>query len=225
MPKCVGVAFEGRLHWALPVGNSTNNEIWTLDLERGGAWMKPWNISADWMWLYNDNSGTTHFLVLQGNKIYEFNTSQMTSDDGTAFLTAGNSGLLYFSDDQREWAKLLNVVFTVLRPQGNIQFYVSAMTDEGVLTFTAGENYGSNMTVAGWSEPSSRGMSGWGRRGWSVVEAVPRVVGVASTDVIVEIDEEVKWWSYGWSSSGPGVNYDISNVVPEYVGVGLKDLG
>lgn len=42
-----GIGYEGRLYWALPVGSSTNSQIWVLDLDRGGAWMKPWNIAAD----------------------------------------------------------------------------------------------------------------------------------------------------------------------------------
>lgn len=224
MPFAVGVAYEGRLYWSLPVGSDTNSEIWTLDLDRGGAWMKPWNVGADWMWLYNDNDGLTHLLVLQNNSIYELSHAQMTNDDNVPFLTSGNSGISHFSDDGREWAKLINVVFTLLRPQGNISFVVSAFTDDGVQSYTYGEDFGVDTTAAGWSEPSKIGIVGWGRHRWSGVESVPEVSGVASTDVIVEIDEEAQWWTYGWSSSGSGVNYQLSAVTPEFVNIGIKDL-
>lgn len=224
MPMCVGLAYEGRIYWALPVGADTNNEIWSLDLGREGAWMKPWAVAADWMWLYNDNSGLTHFLVLQGNAIYEFTHTQLTNDNGTPFLTSGNSGLIYFSEDGREWGKLIKVIFTILRPQGRLSFSVTAMTDEGPSTFVGGDNYGIDTTVAGWGEPSRRGIHGWGRHRWSEVEAVPSASGVASTDIEVEIDEEAQWWTYSWGSSGAGANYQVSNVTAEYVNVGIKDL-
>lgn len=224
MALAVGNAHEGKLRWALPVGSDTNNEIWVLDLDRGGAWMKPWSIAADWMWLYNDNSGVTHDLILKNNVIYEMSYSQMTNDDGTGFITNGNSGINNFSDDGREWAKLIKVVFTVLRPQGALAFTITAMTDEGIVSFISGDTYGISTTVAGWGEPSSIGLLGFGRHCWSCVEAVPVSSGVASTDVEVEIDEEVQWWTYGWSSSGVGANYQISNVTSEFVPIGVKSL-
>ncbi len=224
MPLVVGNAFEGRLRWALPVGSSTNNEIWVLDLDRGGAWMKPWNIAATWMWLYNDNSGVTHDLILQNNTIYELTYSQMTNDDGTGFLTYGNSGIVKFSDDGRDWAKLIKVVFTVLRPQGALAFTITALTDEGLVTYTSGDNYGMTTSIAGWGEPSTIGITGFGRHRWSGVEAVPKASGVASQDIEVAVDEEVQWWTYGWSSSGVGANYQISDVTSEQVIIGMKNL-
>lgn len=224
MSLAVGIPYEGRLYWALPVGSNSNNEIWVLDLDRGGAWVRPWNVSADWMWLYNDNSGVTHFCVLRGNSIYEMSYSQTTNDDGAGFLTAGNSGLNKFSDDNLEWGKLIKVIFTVIRPQGSLSFTVTAMTDDGIQTFLSGGNYGVDSTVAGWGEPSSKGITGWGRHAWSQVGAVPTASGVASLDIEVEVDENVQWWTYGWSSNGIGADYEISNVTPEYVNIGLKNL-
>jgi hypothetical protein len=221
---CVGLGYEGRLYWALPVGSSTNNEIWVLDLDRQGAWMKPWAISADWMWLYNDNSGVTHFCVLVNNVIYEFTENQLTNDDGVAFATSGASGTIYFSKDEREWGKLIKVIFTIIRPQGTLSFNVTAETDEGPMTFIGGDTYGLDTTVAGWGEPSAIGIKGWGRHKWSGVESVPSSTGVASTDIEVEVDEEAQWWTYGWSSDGVGAGYQLSNVAAEYVPIGIKDL-
>lgn len=223
MPLVVGNAFEGKLRWALPVGNDTNNEIWVLDLDRGGAWMKPWNIAADWMWLYNDNSGITHDLILQNNIIYELSYAQMTNDDGVSFLTYGNSGRVNFSEDGRESGKLIKVVFTVERPQGALNFTVTALTDEGLKSFSNGETYGITTSVAGWGEPSGLGIMGWGRRRWSGVESVPQASGVSSKDVAVEVDEEALWWMYSWSSSGVGANYQLSNVTGEFVAIGVKE--
>lgn len=224
MPFCVGLAYEGRLYWSLPVGTNTNSEIWVLDLNQKGAWMKPWSVAADWLWLYNDNSGITHFCVLKDNAIYEFTDNLLTNDDGATFLTGGNSGRLYFSDDEREWGKIINVIFTFLNPQGNISCSVTCMTEDGPVVYTANATYGVTSTVVGWGEPSLKGIVGWGRHAWSQVEAIPEASGVSSADMIIEIDEEAQWWRYGWVTSGVGVDYALSNVVAEYVNVGIKDL-
>lgn len=224
MPNCVGIAYEGRLYWSLPVGTNSNSEIWTLDLTRGGAWMKPWNVAADWLWLYNDNSGITHFCVLKDNVIYEFTKSRLTNDDGTPFLTIGESGVNYFSPDGRDWGKLIQVVFTILHPQGQINFTITGMTDEGVLSWSGGENFSVQQSVVGWGEVSAIGMVGWGRHPWSGVETIPVITGSASTDFRVSVDEQVQWWTYGWDTSGSGVNYDLSKVTPEFVNIGIRDL-
>jgi len=224
MPLCVGLGYEGRLYWALPVGNDSNNEIWILDLERQGAWMRPWSISADWMWLYNDNSGVTHFCVLSDNEIYEFSSNQFTNDDGTAFLTDLSSGIIPFSEDQREWGKLIKVIFTVLRPQGSLSMNVTVNTEDGLMSFVGGGTYGTDTSVAGWGEPSLIGMLGWGRHAWSGTETVPQASGTATTDIEVEVDEEAQWWKYGLSSSGVGANYQLSAVTAEFVNIGIKDL-
>ena len=43
-------------------------------------------------------------------------------------------------------------------------------------------------------------------------------------EVEIEIDEDVQWAQYGWSSIDAGVDYAISDVVFEYVNIGTKDL-
>lgn len=218
MNKCVGLGFEGRLYWALPVGNSSNNEIWVLDLDRNGAWMKPWSVMADWMALYNDNTGTTHFLVLSGNKIFEFSYIAQTADNGTAFSTLGNSGQITFSDDSREWGKLIQLIFVLLRPQGVINFTVAGKTEDSALASVGSGSFVPTTTQAGWSEAA------WGTYAWSNFKAVPTTFNSATQEVIVEVDEEVQWYSYGWSTTDSGVNYQLADVIAEFVNVGIKDL-
>ena len=223
MPNCVGVAHEGRLYWALPVGASTNNEIWVLDIDRGGAWMKPWSIAADWMWLYNDNSGVTHFCILQNNTIYEFSRSQFTTDNGTNFITSGNSGFQYFSEDTRSMGQLLAVVFSFERPLGNITWGATTHTSDGDQTFTESRNFGADATFVGWGEPSMLGITAWGQRNWGKVESVPTNVGLANVDIILDVDEEAQYWSYFWSGSGVH-DYQLARVTYEYVDIGTQDI-
>jgi hypothetical protein len=228
MDGCVGLGFEGRLYWALPVGSgaTSNNEVWVLDLDRKGAWMKPWSVSADWMTLYNDNTGSTHFLVLSNNKVYEFSYSVLTADDGVPFTTEGASGQIYFSDDKRIWVHLLKVIIVVLQPQGVMSFLISGKTEDDpivALGDTATFEPDSQTTVAGWGE-SNKYTVGWGSFDWSQVGEVPANFNDATQEVSIEIGEEVQWASYAWNTSGVGVDYNISDVIFEYVEVGLKDL-
>lgn len=219
--KIVGLAFEGRLYWALPVGATRNNQIWVLDLDRGGAWMKPWNIMCDWMWLYNDNSGKTHFCMLVDNRIMELSYAAKTIDNGVGFATSFNSGQVGFSEDTREWGRLIQIVFKIQRPQGRINFSASVKTEDGIIPFTSSEDFGANSTRAGWDEPV-----GWdsGLRAWDAIYAIPLDSNPATAEHILEIDEDAQWYQYGVSTNEAGVDYSFSDVIAEYVSIGIKDL-
>lgn len=226
MSKAVGVAFEGRLYYAVPVNSTSNSEIWVLDLDRKGAWMKPWSIRADWMWLYNDNEGTTHHMILQDNRMYELSYSSLTQDDGEAFSTLGSSGQIYFSEDKRMWVQLLAAIFVLGNAQGQITFSVTGKTEDDPVIglgdpFTF--NPEAQTTVAGWGEPNPY-VPGWGQNDWSQVGEVPESITEATQEALIEIDEEVQWISYDWSSVGVGVDYELSDVILEYIEVGIKDL-
>lgn len=229
MGGCVGQAWQSRLYWALPNGSTTNNEIWVLDLAREGAWMKPWNISASWLMLYNDNSGTTHQIVLGVNNIvYEMTEAQATNDDGTAFSTNATSGLIKFSDDSLEWAKVIDITFILLRPQGTINITVSGRTEDAAQLQTLGSgSFTTTSSVAGWGE------AGWGGSpdlakpqifGWSNFMVVPVSFGDAQTLLTIEIDEELEWMQWELDTNTLGTDYQLADVVIQYVNIGVKDL-
>ncbi len=226
MGGAVGVGFEGRLYFAVPVSSPTNNEIWVLDLDRKGAWMKPWNIAADWMTLYTDNSGITHHLILSNNHLYTLSYSSLTTDDGKGFSTSGHSGQVFFSPDKRMWVQLLQVVVVLLSPQGSINFQITGRTEDSTLqALGAPTNYmpPTTTTVAGWGE-ANHYIKGWGRNRWSKVKLIPKITSDASQEVIIEVDETVQWADYAWSTTLPGVDYNISDIIFEYIEVGLLDL-
>jgi len=219
MSNCVGLAFEGRLYWALPVGSSTNNEIWILDLDRQGAWMKPWSISADYMTLYTDNDGATHFLVLSNSQIYELSYTALTADNGIPFATSGSSGQIFFSDDGMMWGKLIRLEIELLRPQGAISFTVAGETKHSALQTVGTSTFTAKSSRAGWSEPKT----GWSRlRGWSEIVAVPRSFNDATQLIKVKVNKELRWFSYSWNTVDAGVDYNISKITPIYVEAGLK---
>lgn len=220
MDKAVGVGFENRLYWALPVGTDFNNQIWALDLARKGAWMKPWNIQANWLVLIADNGGASHLVIVRGDGIYELSYNTMTNDDGTPFATSGSSGLVFFSDDQQEWGRLIKIIITVLRPQGNINFSISGYTNKKKVEPLGSSALSATVNTSGygWSE------GGWGTFGWSDFTDTPTLTGSVSEDITIKINKDLKYWSWNWSTTDPGVDYSISNVVAEFVNIGIKNL-
>jgi hypothetical protein len=221
MGNCVGLGFEGRLFWALPVGSTSNNQIWVLDLDRKGAWMKPWDVVANWMFLATDNTGTTHFCVLKNNVLYELSYTALTSDDGVAFATSGNSGQIYFSDDGRQWGNLIQLTIVLLRPSGQINFTVTGRTKNSTLQQVGSGTYNPKNDPAGWSEPEA----GWSsRRGWSEINTIPRNFNDATQEIKIKVRKDLQWFSYAWTTTATGVDYNISKVIGVYVNSGMKDL-
>lgn len=221
MDKCVGLAYNGRLYWALPVGSASNNQIWILDMDRKGAWMKPWSINADWMCLYTDDDGVTHHLILSDNGLYELAYIALTSDNGTAFATGGNAGQIKFSEDGMMYGKLIMVIFTLLRPQGNIDFTVTGATKNSALEQVGSGTFTPTSTRAGWSEP----LLGWSRpRGWSEIVDIPVSFNDATQYVKVRVNKDLRWWSYAWNTTDSLVDYSLADVVAIYVESGIKDL-
>lgn len=219
MDKCVGLVYENRAYWALPAsGASSNNQIWTLDLTRGGAWMLPWYISANWLWVYEDNSGVSHFCYLTPeNTIKEFTYSQATNDDGVAFSTSVSSGIIKFSDDGQEWANVLDVTFILLRPQGQITATISGRTEEASLSTIGNDTFEEGGAVSGWSEYA------WSSYGYEGSGDVPISFSDARASLTVEVDEELQWWKWDISSTGTGADYQISDIIIRYVPIGTKD--
>ena len=230
MGKAVGLGWQNKLYYCLPNGSTTNNEIWVCDLQRGGAWMKPWNISADWMMLYNDNAGMTHHIVLSNNLIYELSYSASTNDDGVAFPTNATSGIIKFSEDGMQWARIINITFILLRPQGNISISVAGRTEDAELSTVGSTTLTPTSTVAGWGE------AGWGGSpdllpplspsifGWSNFSVLPTVIGSARYPVSIDVDEELNYYSWSIDTSTIGADYQLSDVIAQYVNIGVKEI-
>jgi len=223
MNQCVGLAFQGRLYWALTNGSTSNNEIWVLDLNRGGAWMKPWNIAASWMVLYNDNSGSTRHLILKNNVLYELTYAQASNDDGVSFAVNATSGLIKFSDDTLEWAKVIDITFVLLRPNGVINFIVSGKTEDSSFAGVGAGSYIGTSSVAGWSEASWAGNPNK-IFGWSNFSVVPISFGDAQRSITVEVDEELNYISWELDANSISTDFELADVIVRKINIGVKDL-
>lgn len=219
MDSCVGLAYDQRIFWALPYSNTTNNQIWMLDLRQKGAWMRPLHIAATWLWLYADNTdGMTKMLALVNNKFMQFDSATMTNDNGTSFLTNIGSGDLKFNEDGSFWGDVIDVTFVFLRPQGNINLSVLADTEEGLVPFTdtmpASANEAASELTRGWG-------SGWGglaQDEYSIDTSTPRRTWT------IEVGEECRSVSWGVTSTESGVYYQLVEVIVRYAPVGYKEV-
>jgi hypothetical protein len=220
MDGAVGTAFEQRLYFALPVGESFNNQIWVNDLARKGAWMKPFSISATWLVVIADNDGYSHLVVVNGSNIYELSYSTLTTDDGIAFPTSGSTGLNYFSPDKQEWGRLIKVVITILRPQGLINFSLSGYTNKQIV-----EPLGiASLSASGSSSGYGWGEAGWSDFGWSDFAYTTNVTALISKDIQIKVNKDCKYWSLSWNSTQSGTDYSISELTPQFVPIGIKNL-
>ena len=224
MDSASGVAYEGRIYWALPVGTSTNNQIWTLDLARGGQWMLPRRANADQLLLYGDNDGNTHFLAVVGNKILEFTRSVATTDDGTGFPTKVGSGYIKADESGLEWFYIIDVTFVLINPQGVINLDIRGKTEDSAIAQVGAKTFTRNTQYTGWGELTSGATSGWGvplsaESSWGEIVTVPSTYGSSRVVRTVEIGEVLNYMQWEISSLG-GADYALSDVIIRYVNVG-----
>lgn len=218
MHKCVGLYYQGRIYWSVPYGGATsNNQIWTLDITRGGAWMLPLNVAADWMWLYEDSDGLTHFCYLSGNQILEFTYARSTTRNEVAFPTSIASGLIKFSEDGEEWANLQKVDFVLIRPQGAITANITGKTEDSSVAPVGSQNFLPGSSITGIGEEAI------GAFYIGDLRAAPISYGNQRETLEVEVDEDVKWFSWSLNTTGAGVDYELSDVIAYFIPIGTKD--
>lgn len=221
MESCVGVAKDQVIYWAVPAGSTTNSQLWVLDLrQKGAAWVRPWYIAADWLWLYADNTdGKTKMLALVGNKFYEFDTNRATNDNDVAFQTNIGTGEIKFGDNG-EWGAVIDVTFEFLRAQGNINLSVNVNTEDGLIPFTDTMPSSSTDTV------SAHSRFGWGMSGWGGL--MTSLLSVSSVKRrrkwTIPIDEESDSFSCNISSIDSGVSYQLHKIIVRYVPIGFKEI-
>lgn len=219
MDSCVGIEYQGRLYWALPVGSTTNNQIWISDMNRNGLWTNPWFVNADWLWLYDSNDGVTHFMVMSGNQQFEFSYAQLTKDNTTPFAVDIESGLVKFSPDGEEWGSVVDVTFVFERPQGRINMTVTGFTESGPLQVLGQETYIPDFNTVGWNE------AGWNnvKYPWNAIVTIPTTFAQPRVEEVVQVGTEMKWLTWEVSSLLPGVDFQLADVVVRYVDIGVID--
>lgn len=147
--KAVGVEYNDKLFFALPINSEENNQIWYIDLARNNLWVLRWNVSAKDMWVYEDSEGVSHFCVLIGNRILEFSRSVATEDDGVAFSTRCAYSSLVWDEDGLVMANIRKQYYKFLNPKGQINVSVYGLDKDGITNAIGSESFSQQVSFTG----------------------------------------------------------------------------
>jgi hypothetical protein len=151
LDKAVGVEYQDKIYFALPVGSDENNEIWYLDLARGNAWVLRWPVAAKDLWLYEDNNGLSHLCALVNNVILEFTRagSETTQDDGAPWHSRCAFAALVWDSDGITLGNIHNQYFKLLQPKGQIQANTTGLSKRGATVSTGEDSFLADTTFTG----------------------------------------------------------------------------
>lgn len=151
LQNAVGLEYKDRVYFALPVGSTTNNEIWYIDFSRKNIWVLRWTVAARELWLYEDSSGSTHFCALVGNVILEFTRAggQTHQDDGVPFTSRCAFETLVWDEDGITLGQIRNQYFKFLDPKGSIQANATGLTRSGLSQTVGSDSYTTTTTNTG----------------------------------------------------------------------------
>jgi len=148
-----GVVYENKAYFALPVGTTSNNQIWVKDYSRKGIWIMPWIISAQFMWLSEDNTtGDVSFCIYDGTNILKFSRSVMTQDNGVPFRTRVAHEGLVWGDDGMSMGAIQELRFKFLQPVGEIKANAFGLDEDGAVNTLASETYTQTSSFTGWEQ-------------------------------------------------------------------------
>lgn len=219
--KSLGLEVNGMIYFAVPVGGEKLNQLWVLDMKRGGVWCMPWIIgNINDLKVYGSSDGKTRVLLAIGNKLVELTDEIKMTDSGKSFITDINSGVIKFSDDGALWTSAVDITFILLKPTGTINFSVSGKTEDEPLQLLT--NFSKNFTPKtvpiGWNNTS-----GWNSPlGWGFV---PKTYEAASGEVRIpitkDIDEDVNWIQYSVTTNESGADFELSDVIIQHIPIGV----
>lgn len=215
--KACGVEYEDQLFYALPTGGNTeNNEIWYQDLSRNGLWVLRWPIAVKDMWLYEDNSGYTHFCVLRSdNVILEFTRAGTvpTTDDGVAFPTRCAFSSLVWDPDGITMANIRNQYAKLLNPRGSITMNAYGLTRKGLSNAIGSSTYTTEVSFTGIGQWDYSGNYKYGDDPGAIVSygKAMAVLKIKPKGLINQLDWEIV-------TTGSGCDYLLSSVNTRGIG-------
>lgn len=221
MSNCVGLFYRQRIFWAVPNGTASNNEIWITDLARNGLWILRWTVPAKWLWLYEDNSGTTHMCALVNNVVVEFTTNVQTQDQGVPFRTRLASGSIVWDNSAISMAAIQNQFFKLLFPKGTIYINNYGIGDE----INAVQTLGNDEFMASVSN------TGYGQWDYSDIYYYGYDVGYINSTaqavgmVIIDVDDTLNEISWEIITLDADCDYTLSTVTTIGVNIPRAYLG
>lgn len=219
--KSIGLEVNGMIYFAVPVGSEKLNQLWVLDMKRGGVWCMPWVIGdINDLKVYGSSDGKTRVLLAIGNKLIELTDEVKMTDSGKPFITDIGSGVVKFSEDGAMWTSLVDITFILLKPTGTINFSVSGKTEDEPLQpfLNFSKNFTPKAVPIGWNTPS-----GWNSPlGWGFVpKKYKSSSGEVRLSITKDIDEDVNWIQYSVAANEAGADFELSDVIIQHIPIGV----
>ena len=173
------------------------------------------------MLVYGGSDGVSRFLIACNGEIFEMNSQQYHTDNNKPFITDISSGAIKFSEDGSMWAYVVSITINLLRPRGKIDFSVSGKTEDApqqvLISFS--KEFKPKQSTLGWGS-----VDGWGNEnGWSEAPRVDNdTEGETRISITKDIDEVVNWINYNIKSDTIGTDYEISDVIIQYLNIGAQ---
>lgn len=201
-----GIYYYGRIYWSVPYGSSTNNQIWILDLERQ-AWTIGWNLGVKQFQTYTDNSGVLHLLAIpvSGTKLIEIKDG-LTNDNGKAYSTNLQSGLVYWDKNHFDWAWVQKVYVELGRPRGNIQFNISGAGPNKNLQLLKSISFNDTYSSSGL------GADQLGSVQLGQSNEMPNVTASTSTKKVIYINKTLNYLQWQLTSSDSNQSYSLLEI-------------
>lgn len=219
--RVLGMENNGVVYFAVPVGGSALNQVWVLDLKRGGAWYMPWLLGdVEDLLVYGSSDGKSRVLFAIGDRLVELSEGAKMTDRGKPFMTDIASGVVKFSEDGAMWTSVVDITFILLRPTGTVRFSVSGKTEEDPLLpiIDFSRNFTTRQVPTGWNSHE-----GWNRRrAWGLPPTVYKSSsGEVRVSITKDIDEDVNWLQYTVSSDTAGADFELSDVIIQHIPIGV----
>lgn len=215
------LVFENKAYFALPVGSTSNNQIWIKDYSRKGIWIMPWTIAAKFMWLSEDNTtGEISFCIYDGTNILKFSSSVMTQDNGVPFRTRVAHEGLVFSDDGMSMGAIQNQRFKFLQPVGEVKAEAFGLDEDGAVNTLASEVYTQTSSFTGWNQWMYSDGNEWSGDVGEVNYTAKQV-----SVIPLEIDETLNQLGWQVTTEKADCDYSLSAVLTTGVLIGNSFYG
>ena len=125
--QIAAIYHDGKLFFTVPARHQYNDEIWILDLELK-AWIKAWEVAADYFLSYTDSSGVEHLLFRPSSGEYRGQLMELSSrfndDEGENFEVKIKSPLIQFDSSHMSFAKIKKIYFEFLSYKGVLEITI-----------------------------------------------------------------------------------------------------
>ena len=125
--QIAAIYYDGKLFFTVPAKHQHNDEIWILDLELK-AWIKAWEVSADYFLSYTDQNGTEHLLFRPSTGEYRGQLMELNSkyndDEGEVFEVKIKTPLIQFDASHMSFAKIKKIYFEFLSCKGTLEITI-----------------------------------------------------------------------------------------------------